>query len=88
MTSFVLYYPLCIWKFGSTLGKRICKVRIVRRETAQPVGFWRALNREFFWPVSCFVPVLGWLNSLWCCWDEPYRQCLHDKIADTMVVMR
>ncbi|GGU40449.1 RDD family protein [Streptomyces violascens] len=88
VASGVLYYPLCIGKYGSTLGKRICKVRIVRRETGQTIGFWRALSREVFWPVASIIPVLGLLNSLWCCWDKPYQQCLHDKVADTMAVAR
>ncbi|GAQ65439.1 RDD family protein [Streptomyces scabiei] len=83
--SFVLYFPFAVWKFGATLGKRVCGVRIVRRETAHPVGFWRALGRELFWLIAFIIPVLSLLNPLWCCWDKPYRQCLHDKTADTMV---
>lgn len=31
------------------------------------------------------VPWLGFLDPLWCLWDEN-RQCLHDKAADTIVV--
>ncbi|WP_369251046.1 hypothetical protein [Streptomyces sp. R41] len=23
---------------------------------------------------------------LWCCWDKPLRQCLHDKVADNMTL--
>jgi uncharacterized RDD family membrane protein YckC len=84
--SFVLYFPFATWKFGSTLGKRVCGVRIVRLETAQRVGFVRALGRELFWLFAFIVPVLSLLNPLWCCWDKPYRQCLHDKTADTMAV--
>ncbi|MEH0433847.1 RDD family protein [Streptomyces stelliscabiei] len=82
--SFVLCFPFAVWKFGATLGKAVCGVRIVRRETAHPVGFWRALGRELFWLFAFIVPVLSLLNPLWCCWDKPYRQCLHDKTADTM----
>jgi uncharacterized RDD family membrane protein YckC len=33
------------------------------------------------------VGALFWLlNVLWCTWDQPYRQCLHDKAAKTVVV--
>ncbi|MFJ6721761.1 MULTISPECIES: RDD family protein [unclassified Streptomyces] len=88
VASFVLYFAVSIWKFGSTLGKRICGVRIVRRQTAAPMGFWRAVGREAFWLVAVVMPVLGLLNPLWCCWDKPYQQCLHDKIADSMAVRR
>lgn len=89
ITSFVLYFPFCLWKYNQTLGKRICGVRIVPvGRDAQGVGFWRAVGRETFWLVGAFIPVLGLLNPLWCCWDRPYRQCLHDKVADTMAVSR
>jgi uncharacterized RDD family membrane protein YckC len=31
------------------------------------------------------VSVLGLLDVIWCLWDEE-RQCLHDKVASTLVV--
>lgn len=32
------------------------------------------------------VPFLSTLNVLWCCWDQPNRQCLHDKVVSSVVV--
>jgi uncharacterized RDD family membrane protein YckC len=87
-SSFVLYFPFSTWKFGSTLGKRICNIRVVRRESGQRIGFWRAVGREAFYMFAAVIPVLGLLNPLWCCWDKPYQQWLHDKVADTMAVIR
>ncbi|MGA4839872.1 RDD family protein [Streptomyces sp. G45] len=86
--SFVLYFPLSLSRFGSTLGKRVCGVRVVRAATGAPVGFLRAAGREFFWAFAAIVPVLSLLDPLWCCWDKPSRQCLHDKVAGTVVVTR
>ncbi len=86
--SFILYFPFSLWKFGSTVGKRICKIRVVRCQSAQRIGFWRATGREAFFILAVVIPVLGLLNPLWCCWDKPYQQCLHEKIADTIVVTR
>lgn len=88
VTTFVLYFPFSLWKFGSTVGKRICKIRVVRCQSVQRIGFWRATGREAFFIVAAVIPVLGLLNPLWCCWDKPYQQCLHDKIVDTAVVAR
>ncbi|MFI5748919.1 RDD family protein [Streptomyces sp. NPDC051644] len=88
LVSFVLYFPFTIWRFGSTLGKRICNVRVMRSQSAQPVGFWRAVGRETFFFAAAVIPVLGFLNPLWCCWDKPFQQCLHDKVVDTMVLTR
>lgn len=84
----MLYFPFCISQLGATLGKRTCGIRITRRETGERVGFWRAVGRELFWLVSIVIPVLSFLNPLWCCWDKPFQQCLHDKVADTMAVER
>lgn len=88
ITSFALYFPFSVWKFGSTPAKRLLGIRVVRRATSAPVGFGRAVRRECFSLAAWLVPVLSFLNPLWCCWDKPYRQCLHDKWADTMVVRR
>ncbi|WP_406167612.1 RDD family protein [Streptomyces sp. NBC_00996] len=85
-TSFTLYFPLCTARFGATLGKRICGVRVVRANSGERIGVWQALGREFFWLLAFPVPVLSLLNPLWCCWDKPLRQCLHDKVADTMTL--
>jgi uncharacterized RDD family membrane protein YckC len=71
---------------GQTVGKRVMKIRIV------PLDPQRAVDRRVLgkrWLVSGLgglVPGLGMLNVLWCLWDKPYRQCLHDKFADTVVV--
>ncbi|MFF9895451.1 RDD family protein [Streptomyces longispororuber] len=88
VTSFILYFPLCISRFGATLGKRICGVWVARTVTGAPVASWRAMGREFFWVFSINVPVLSFLDPLWCCWDKPFQQCLHDKVAGTVVVTR
>ena len=80
----------CIWlhRYGQTLGKRLLKVRIVRsngdRCSLLRVIFARGL------PVGLLgaIPLVGWLFSL----GDPLmifredRRCLHDLIADTIVV--
>ncbi len=88
LTSYLIYFALPVWQFGSTVGKRICGVRIVDRETGGNPGFWDATTRELVWGVSVVIPVLGWLNSLRCTWDQPLRQCWHDKFADRVAVER
>ena len=37
--------------------------------------------------VSVFGTMLSILDPAWLLWD-PQRQCLHDKLADTVVVLR
>ncbi|OKH97339.1 hypothetical protein A6A06_32750 [Streptomyces sp. CB02923] len=82
------YEPFMNWKYGATFGKRICGLRVARLRDGANLSFGQALGR---WAVVIpmgFVPFLGLLNVLWCCWDEPFRQCLHDKVASTVVVKR
>lgn len=88
LIAVLLYEPFTNWKYGGTFGKQICGLRVAQLETGAPLTFGRSLGRwAIVFPMG-FVPLLGLLNVLWCCWDEPYRQCLHDKVAGTVVVRR
>jgi uncharacterized RDD family membrane protein YckC len=97
-----LYYAYLVsyqQRAGRTVGKRTLRLRIVTVDGGVPDR--RAYQRRFLvenasWLVL-IVPVLGffvssvsgilqWLDSLWCLWDRPLQQCLHDKYAGTAVV--
>jgi len=74
---------------GQTLGKRLLGIRVVPLDK-RPLGFFRSLRRWSIPGVSMLFPILGvpllLLDSLWCTWDKPYKQCLHDRSARTAVV--
>ncbi|GAB3074926.1 RDD family protein [Micromonospora schwarzwaldensis] len=78
---------------GQTFGKRVAGVRALPVEADQPLGFGRAFRR---WS-TLGMPTLLW----YCCglglllqlvdavsplFDQPLRQALHDKRAQTVVV--
>jgi uncharacterized RDD family membrane protein YckC len=74
---------------GQTLGKRLVGVRVVGVD-GSPLGFGRSIQR---WALPGLPTMLGgWLfplqlaDALWCLWDRPRQQCLHDKAAGTIVV--
>ena len=71
---------------GQTIGKRVLKIRIVPTSPHQPLTTGHLAKRWLVSGVGGLIPGLGLLNILWCLWDKPYRQCLHDKFADTVVV--
>lgn len=79
------------WR-GQTVGKMICGIRIARIADGEPPTGGRTVTRAacYFLPymlVYAYLGVLIWLvNSFWQVWDKPYRQCLHDKAAQTVVV--
>jgi uncharacterized RDD family membrane protein YckC len=73
-----VYYAGLIAFGGETLGKRLFKIRVVRSSGGR-VSFARATSRFFVsWiPLEVLAALYG---------DR--RQCLHDRVADTIVVAR
>ncbi|WP_163567010.1 RDD family protein [Fodinicola feengrottensis] len=86
-------------KHGQTYGKKRMGIKIVGLENEQPGK--RALQRRFLAQycvsIVLVIPIVGllvgsvvgmynYLDLLWCLWDKPYQQCLHDKYAKTVVI--
>ncbi|WP_030373144.1 RDD family protein [Streptomyces rimosus] len=67
---------------GQTPGKKICKIRVVREATGQPLGFGMALLRKICHAVD--GPLCG-LGYWWPLWDEK-SQTFADKIVGSVVV--
>ncbi|RDG35021.1 RDD family protein, partial [Streptomyces corynorhini] len=82
------YEPFMTWRYGGTLGKRICGLRVARLGSGESLTLLRALARYWVTIPMAFVPILSPLNVLWCLWDQPNRQCLHDKVVSSVVVKR
>ncbi len=84
----ILYEVLLLAFRGATLGKMMCGLKVRRWEHPGRLGWW-ALLRWVGSSLIGMVPNVGGiyslLDSLWCLWDGR-RQCLHDKIAGTVVV--
>jgi len=74
---------------GATLGKMVISARVRGSADPGPVGWGTALLRAVAAVVPNLIPVVNYIYPLldpaWCLWD-PQRQCLHDKIARTVVV--
>jgi uncharacterized RDD family membrane protein YckC len=89
MALWFAYEVLATANTGQTFGKKVAGVRVVTAD-GRPLGFRRSILR---WlpvgvPVTIgllAVPILL-IDALWCTWDKPRRQCLHDKAAATLVV--
>jgi uncharacterized RDD family membrane protein YckC len=83
-----------LWR-GATIGKLILGIRVRRVGDAGSLGPVTALRRQVITAgvsivalvpfVSTIGSMLTLLDDAWLLWD-PRRQCLHDKIADTLVV--
>ena len=74
---------LALWAYGLTPGKWMLGIRVIKRDTAQPAGFWRMALRQI---IGQFVSaILCYLGFVWALVDAN-RQGWHDKIAKTLVV--
>jgi uncharacterized RDD family membrane protein YckC len=72
---------------GQTVGKRVMKIRVVPLDPHVAIGRGPLVRRWLvFGLAGAIVPFLSLLSGLWQLWDQPYRQCLHDKFARTVVV--
>ncbi|MEU5925977.1 MULTISPECIES: RDD family protein [Streptomyces] len=87
---YFVYEGLMLTRDGQTVGKKAMKIRVALLENGQPPAGPAGWVRAGVYALPEIVPCCGfvfWLiNVLWCTWDRPYRQCLHDKAAKTLVV--
>lgn len=80
----LLYEAVPTARWGRTLGKKLCGVQVRGMESYEAPGFRPALIRWLLYGVLG-VLVVGVVDVLWCLFDRPWRQCLHDKAAGTFV---
>ncbi|WP_104531084.1 RDD family protein [Streptomyces specialis] len=87
---YFVYEGVMLSARGQTVGKILMRVRVAMlADGAVPHGApgW---TRAGVYSLPQLVPCFGFLfwlvNALFCTWDRPYRQCLHDKAAKTVVV--
>lgn len=82
---FFLYEWLFLTLRGATPGKSAMRIRVVQSTDRRPIGAGRAAGRTAAYIVMGWICCLGLLDVLWLLWDKPLRQCLHDKLASTVV---
>ncbi len=83
------YEVVAVSRNGQTVGKRLLRIKVVRLD-GTAVDFGSSFRRwaimaipNLFFP--CGVPIQA-VDALWCTWDRPLSQCLHDRSAHTVVV--
>jgi uncharacterized RDD family membrane protein YckC len=76
------YETILIGKYGATLGKMACKIKVVTADGGR-VSYARALGRYFAKLLSAFTCMIGYIIALF---DNPQRRALHDHICNTRVI--
>lgn len=79
---FVIYLR-ALGRTGQTWGRKIVGVRVVDKNTGQPLGTGRAFGRLLL--EGLLSGPICWLGYLWMLWDKD-RQTWHDKIVNGQVV--
>lgn len=83
MTIGILYEVILIGKYGATLGKMACKIKVVTADGGR-VSYLRALGRYFGKMLSSFTCLIGFIIAAF----DGQRRALHDHICNTRVVYR
>ena len=76
----ITYYTYFHGSTGQTLGKMVCKLKVVR-VNGNPLGYGKAFLR---W-IGYIISSIFYLGFLWAAWDKN-KQAWHDKIAGTYVI--
>lgn len=87
---YFVYEALMLASSGQTVGKRWMRIRVAMLADGSVPTRSAAWTRAAVYSLPGIVPCLGFLfwlvNVLWHLFDHPFRQCLHDKAANTVVV--
>ncbi|GAB2938808.1 RDD family protein [Streptomyces mayteni] len=90
LVVYFIYEGLMLSARGQTLGKMAMRIRVAMLADGSVPhgnpGWVRAGVYSLPQLVPCFGFIFWLVNVLNCTWDQPYRQCLHDKTARTVVV--
>ncbi|MGW2374625.1 MULTISPECIES: RDD family protein [Kitasatospora] len=86
---YLVYEALMLSRDGQTLGKKAMKIRVAMlidgNVPAQSAAWTRAA--VYILPAVLCCAALWWIiDGLFGVFDSPYRQCIHDKAAKTVVV--
>ena len=67
---------------GFTVGKRLFGLRVVRLD-GEALTWWASFERAGGYVAGIATGLLGFAQVFW----DPNRQCVHDKIGRTVVVV-
>ncbi|MFG3441312.1 RDD family protein [Nonomuraea sp. NPDC047897] len=86
---FAAYFCVQHALWGQTLGKRLCRLKVVSRATGNPPGLGRSAIRALIHPALFGVPLVGlplFLVNAMSIMAHPKRRCLHDMVTGTVVI--
>ncbi len=79
----ISYEVVLIGKYGATLGKMACKIKVVTADGGR-VSYARAFGRYFGKILSYMVCMIGFIMAAF----DGQKRALHDRICNTRVVFK
>jgi len=83
MTIGISYEVVLIGKYGATLGKMACQIKVVTADGGR-VSYLRAFGRYFGKMLSGFTCLIGYVIAAF----DDQKRALHDHICNTRVVFK
>ncbi len=78
----VIYAGLSVWRSnGWTVGKRLMRIRVISLKSSE-ITLWQAIERALGYGASALEAGFGFVQFF----INFNRQCVHDRIAETIVV--
>jgi len=77
----IAYEVYFVGRWGATLGKMACKVKVVRSDGGR-VTYLRSLARYFAKILSAIIFCIGYIMAAF----DKEKRALHDRICDTRVI--
>jgi uncharacterized RDD family membrane protein YckC len=82
LVFFIIYSGLLLWATdGFTVGKRLLRIRVISL-TAPEITLWQAVERTLGYGASLLEGGFGFIQFF----IHRNRQCVHDRIAETIVI--
>ena len=84
LLAMFLYHPVAIAAVGTTIGKALLGLYVIRVRDAAKPGFGAALGRWLLFYVVPLGVIIAWIGAL----TDDENRGWHDKGAGTIVVMK
>jgi uncharacterized RDD family membrane protein YckC len=78
----ITYEGMMVGKYGATLGKMACKLKVVKPD-GTPVSYGRAFGRYFARWLSVLTLLIGYIIAAF----DSEKRSLHDRVCNTRVVI-
>jgi uncharacterized RDD family membrane protein YckC len=82
---FLVYHPVCWWRFGHTAGQKAMGLRVVREVDGLPLRIGAVVLRYVIW-FACMLTVILAIIAAIMADSEPAKRAWHDEASGSVVI--